>query len=216
MKSWITVCLIFQLSKLEFEGIYHPTPLLKLLHTCATNRRYHPTAFILYLSYIEFSVMDHALILENFIESNIFHFINSIFLMCWLFHFWNSLRLSYTWCYHYYDLFIIYRYWTLLAKCHDTDLTLTPIKAVLKLLNVKDVNKSVSDFIIDMLDHLLSKDEDEELENITTATPVKVNKMMHIQGKIFILSAWMDIKCLNGCQKYVFMIYTCTLYKYFE
>ncbi|XP_078326712.1 small subunit processome component 20 homolog isoform X1 [Crassostrea virginica] len=101
-----------QLSKLEFEGIYHPTPLLKLLHTCATNRRY----------------------------------------------------------------------WTLLAKCHDTDLTLTPIKAVLKLLNVKDVNKSVSDFIIDMLDHLLSKDEDEELENITMATPVKVNKMMHIQA----------------------------------
>ena len=91
-------------------------------------------------------------------------------------------KLSYTGYYYWYVFDVKYRYWTLLAKCHDTDLTLTPIKAVLKLLNVKDVNKSVSDFIIDMLDHLLSKDEDEELENITMATPVKVNKMMHIQG----------------------------------
>ncbi|XP_034333284.2 small subunit processome component 20 homolog [Magallana gigas] len=99
-----------QLSKLQFEGIYHPTPLLKLLHMCATNRRY----------------------------------------------------------------------WTLLAKCHDSDPTLTPVSAVLRLLNAKDVSKSVTDFIIVMLDNLLSREEDEEMESITTATPVKVNKMMHI------------------------------------
>lgn len=34
-----------------------------------------------------------------------------------------------------------------------------------------------------MLDNLLSREEDEEMESITTATPVKVNKMMQISGK---------------------------------
>ena len=103
MNTCMTMCLNFQLSKLEFEGIYHPTPLLKLLHTCATNRRYYPTAFILYFSYSEFSVMDHALIFENFIESDIFHFINSFILMCLLFHYWI-----------FFNTFI---YWVLLLIC---------------------------------------------------------------------------------------------------
>lgn len=71
----------------------------------------------------------------------------------------------------------------MLAKCHDSDMTLTPISAVLRLLNAKDVSKTVTDFIIVMLDNLLSREEDEEMESITTATPVKVNKMMHISGK---------------------------------
>lgn len=81
----------------------------------------------------------------------------------------------------FFEIFV--RYWTLLAKCHDSDPTLTPISAVLRLLNAKDVNKSVTDFIIVMLDNLLSREEDEEMESITTATPVKVNKMMQISGK---------------------------------
>lgn len=74
-----------------------------------------------------------------------------------------------------------------MAKCHDSDPTLTPISAVLRLLNAKDVSKSVTDFIIVMLDNLLSREEDEEMESITTATPVKVNKMMHISGKILFI-----------------------------
>ncbi|XP_061192168.1 small subunit processome component 20 homolog [Saccostrea echinata] len=99
-----------QLPKLQYEGIYHPTPLLKLLHMCAANRRYL----------------------------------------------------------------------TLLAKCHDTDPDLTPVSAVLKLLNAKEVNKTVTDFIIEMLNNLLLGEEEEEMENLTMATPVKVNKMVQI------------------------------------
>lgn len=66
-------------------------------------------------------------------------------------------------------------------------MTLTPISAVLRLLNAKDVSKTVTDFIIVMLDNLLSREEDEEMESITMATPVKVNKMMHICGKNYLL-----------------------------
>lgn len=79
------------------------------------------------------------------------------------------------------------RYLTLLAKCQDTDTNLTPIGAVLKLLNAKEVNKSVTDFIIEMLGNLLSREEDEEIDNITVATPVKVNKMVQINGNLHAL-----------------------------
>jgi hypothetical protein len=79
------------------------------------------------------------------------------------------------------------RYLTLLAKCHDTDSNLNPMGAVLQLLNAKEVNKSVTDFIIEMLDNLLSGEEEEEIDSMTIATPVKVNKMVQINGKAKIM-----------------------------
>lgn len=58
------------------------------------------------------------------------------------------------------------------------------ISVVLRFFNVKDVSKIVIDFIIVMLDNLLFREEDEEMESIIIVISVKVNKMMYISGKI--------------------------------
>lgn len=58
---------------------------------------------------------------------------------------------------------------------------------MLRFFNVKDVSKFVIDFIIVMLDNLLFREEDEEMESIITVISVKVNKMMYISGKNYLL-----------------------------
>lgn len=58
---------------------------------------------------------------------------------------------------------------------------------MLRFFNVKDVSKLVIDFIIVMLDNLLFREEDEEMESIITVILVKVNKMMYISGKNYLL-----------------------------
>lgn len=54
---------------------------------------------------------------------------------------------------------------------------------MLRFFNVKDVSKFVIDFIIVMLDNLLFREEDEEMESIIIVILVKVNKMIYISGK---------------------------------
>lgn len=71
----------------------------------------------------------------------------------------------------------------MLVKCYDFDLILILISVVLRFFNVKDVSKFVIDFIIVMLDNLLFREEDEEMESIIIVISVKVNKMMYISGK---------------------------------
>lgn len=61
------------------------------------------------------------------------------------------------------------------------------ISVVLRFFNVKDVSKIVIDFIIVMLDNLLFREEDEEMESIIMVISVKVNKMMYISGKNYLL-----------------------------
>lgn len=80
-----------------------------------------------------------------------------------------------------------FRYWILLVKCYDFDMILILISVVLRFFNVKDVSKIVIDFIIVMLDNLLFREEDEEMESIIIVISVKVNKMMYISGKIYLL-----------------------------
>lgn len=74
-----------------------------------------------------------------------------------------------------------------MVKCYDFDLILILISVVLRFFNVKDVSKFVIDFIIVMLDNLLFREEDEEMESIIIVILVKVNKMMYISGKNYLL-----------------------------
>ena len=70
----------------------------------------------------------------------------------------------------------ISRYFILLSKRHASDEGVTPLTFTLKLLNVPDVNESVSSLIIEMLDNLLTVQDDEA--DVAMATPLSVENVL--------------------------------------
>ncbi|KAK3096539.1 hypothetical protein FSP39_001125 [Pinctada imbricata] len=102
------VCVWPQLTKLPFEGVYHPTPLLKLLHMFTTSKRY----------------------------------------------------------------------FSLLSKHQEADKSIAPMPFIIKLLNAPDANESVTSCITEMLDNLLSPEE-ESPEDVTMVQSLTIDSVLY-------------------------------------